>query len=357
MYKKIQYMLSSLLVLAMLVACVPTGMAAEEQTSGTVPVTISASAPIFSVTVPTTLPIHMDAYGGITCGDITITNNSSGPVMVEDTQIASLNGWTLVNYATTNFTDANRGQHRAALRFDRDSGRTAAGSTTGQDIIPAQGGTQRISLSAKIPSQGVDAVNTNIAQVTFVLGWYSVIVLEGPEVIQWNSLGAPSASLKPSDGSKTYEWRWESSAPHIVDVSSGWLTIKDVGQVTITASKDGTVLTKDIDITWDKNTALGQAIGNWETFGLLSGGNNTSMGGQQVGITSAWDGQRLSCLVGGYMGNGTKISFATLCCPASAIASMRSNLCDFVLSEDGYWISTREIGTSENLETFTIIIK
>lgn len=184
MHKRIKQVLSLLVVVAMLVICVPTGLATEDQTSDTVPVTITASAPTFSVTVPTTLPIHMDVYGGITCGDITITNNSSGSVLVEDTQITALNGWTLADYATTTFTDANKGQHRAALQLNRSNGLTASGSDTNEDFIPAGGGRQTISVSAKIPYQGVNAVNTNIAQIIFVLGWNNEeIPLTGLKVV------------------------------------------------------------------------------------------------------------------------------------------------------------------------------
>lgn len=126
---------------------------------------------VFSVTVPTTVAIHMDASGGITCGDIVITNNSTDAVLIKDTQVSALNGWTLVDYATTIFTDADRGQHRMALQFARGNGITAAGVNTGEDIIPSGGGRQTVSVAAKIPYQGVPLTNATIAQVVFVLGW------------------------------------------------------------------------------------------------------------------------------------------------------------------------------------------
>lgn len=74
--------------------------------------------------------------------------------------------------------------NRAALQLNRSNGLTASGSDTNEDFIPAGGGRQTISVSAKIPYQGVDAVNTNIAQIIFVLGWNNEeIPLTGLKVV------------------------------------------------------------------------------------------------------------------------------------------------------------------------------
>lgn len=117
------------------------------------------AATVFSVTVPTTVAIHMDASGGITCGNITITNNSSGAVLIKDTQVSALNGWTLMDYATTTFTDANKGQHKVALQLGSVDGAISAG------------GQKTVGMSAKIPWQGSQGLTSSIAQITFVLGW------------------------------------------------------------------------------------------------------------------------------------------------------------------------------------------
>lgn len=253
MQKRIKQSLFLLLAVVMLGACFPAGMAAEDQTSGTVPVIITASAPTFSVTVPTTLPIHMDANGGITCGNITITNNSSGPVLVEDTQIAPLNGWTLADYATTSFTDANKGQHRAALQLNRSNGLTATGADTNEDFIPAGGGRQTISTAAKIPYQGANAVNTNIAQIVFVLGWHKVAIpmtgltITGDDSVDVGSTIQLSATKSPANTTDTGTISWRSSNTSVATVSSsGVVTGTSEGTTTITASCNGIVTTKDI---------------------------------------------------------------------------------------------------------------
>lgn len=254
MRKSIKETLSLLLVIVMLVACVPAGMAANDQTSGTVPVTITANAPTFSVTVPTTLPIHMDAYGGITCGDITITNNSSGPVLVDDTQITALNGWTLADYATTTFTDVNKGQHRVALQLSRRNGLTAAGADTGEDFIPA-GGRQTISASAKIPYQGVDAVNTNIAQIVFVLGWHKAdipmtgLIITGGDSVDVGSTISLSATKIPADTANAEPLSWSSSNTSVAMVDgNGVVTGISAGTAVIKASCSGVEATKEIKV-------------------------------------------------------------------------------------------------------------
>lgn len=251
MKRKLTKVFVLMLTVALLTTCFPA-MAANDQTSSTVPLMVSTSDPVFSVSVPTTLPIHMDAAGNITCGDITITNNSSGPVLVEDTQITALNGWILADYATTTFTDANKGQHRAALQLNRSNGLTASGSDTNEDFIPAGGGRQTISAAAKIPYQGVDAVNTNIAQIVFVLGWHRVIAMEGLSITGGDSVDVGStiqlsATKSPANTTDTGTISWRSSNTSVATVSSsGVVTGTSEGTTTITASCNGIVTTKDI---------------------------------------------------------------------------------------------------------------
>lgn len=253
MKRKLTKVFVLMLTVALLTTCFPA-MAANDQTSSTVPLMVSTSDPVFSVSVPTTLPIHMDAAGNITCGDITITNNSSGPVLVEDTQITALNGWILADYATTTFTDANKGQHRAALQLNRSNGLTASGSDTNEDFIPAGGGRQTISAAAKIPYQGVDAVNTNIAQIVFVLGWHRVIAMEGLSITGGDSVDVGStiqlsAAKIPTDTTDTETIFWSSSNTAVATVSnSGIVTGQSAGATVITASCNGVETTKNVRV-------------------------------------------------------------------------------------------------------------
>lgn len=241
-----------MLTVALLTVCSPAE-AAEDQTSSTVPLMVSTSDPVFSVFVPTTLPIYMDAAGNITCGDIIITNNSSGPVLVEDTQITALNGWTLADYATTTFTDTNKGQHRVALQLSHGNGLTATGSDTNEDFIPA-GGRQTVSVSAKIPYQGVDATNINIAQIVFVLGWHKVISLEGLTISGENTVDVGgtiqlSATKVPANTADDGVILWSSSDTAVATVSSdGIVNGINAGTVEITASCNGKSTTHEVSV-------------------------------------------------------------------------------------------------------------
>lgn len=242
MKRKLAKVFALMLAVALLTTCFPA-MAANDQTSSTVPLMVSTSDPVFSVSVPTTLPIHMDAAGNITCGEITITNNSSGPVLVEDTQIAALNGWTLADYATTTFTDTDKGQHKIALQL-----------SAVDDAISANGGAKAIEVSAKIPCQGGQINNASIAQVVFVLGWHKSKILEGLTIIGDDSVDVGStiqlsAEKIPADTADTGIISWSSSNTAVATVSnSGVVMGKSTGIAVITASCNGVNSTKNVKV-------------------------------------------------------------------------------------------------------------
>lgn len=302
---------------------------------------------VFSVTVPTTVAIHMDTSGGITCGNITITNNSSGAVLIKDAQVSALNGWTLMDYATTTFTEANKGQHKIALQLSSVDG-----------AISANGGSKTIGVSAKIPRQGAQMTNAAIAKVTFIVGWKDIPIIEGPDVIEWNSLSIPSANLSISDG--TSGWTWSSSDPNILSASSwngGYVTAKDIGEATISASKNGVTLTKTIEVAWDRNAFISNTLPG-DTFGFLMGGEITGTGGHQVTVNSyspiadTW-----YMTIHGYQGSGSKVYFDILNVPPSAIASISTNADNFVLNSDGIWISERILTSGSQISAGTVQFK
>ena len=68
--------------------------------SASVPVTVAREAATFSVTVPTTLPISVDANGNVTTAtDAAINNNSGAPVAVTKVELTSQSDWTLAAYS------------------------------------------------------------------------------------------------------------------------------------------------------------------------------------------------------------------------------------------------------------------
>lgn len=201
------------------------------------------STTVFSVTVPTTVAIHMDANGGITCGDITITNNGTESVIVDDAQMSALNGWTLVDYTSTTFTDANKGQHKVALKLGSLNGTIAAG-----------GGQKTIGVAAKIPYQGVKMTNTAIAQVVFVLRQSEVALqslsITGDDSVVVGSTIQLTATKVPANTTDTGTISWSSDKSSVATVSNtGLVTGQSFGTAVITASCNGVTATHEVRVT------------------------------------------------------------------------------------------------------------
>lgn len=74
----------------------------QENSSTTIPVTISAEATIFDVTLPTQFPITVDPSTGEAkaAEDAEITNNSAGAIKVSKIQVDKAGEWKLAAYDT-----------------------------------------------------------------------------------------------------------------------------------------------------------------------------------------------------------------------------------------------------------------
>lgn len=175
---------TGLLVLSLLCSlCVPA-FATEVSTSGgtgEVPVNLTTEAPVFSVTVPTSLPITVKADGShVYATNAKIVNNSKGMVEVTNMEIEGDNGWAIVDYATDMAEQAVDTKVVAmkinncettgddAIAFD-NTGYVNFNVMTGVDgdnnIIP-------IVYDAKLPTQSTVIDGTSIANVVFTLAWY-----------------------------------------------------------------------------------------------------------------------------------------------------------------------------------------
>ena len=95
--KKCNKFISALLAATMCLSCVPiTPVFAEEYTT---PVVATVEAANFSVTVPTGLPVYMDASGVVsTDDDVSIINNSHGAVQVVDLGVYADDEWSIVSF-------------------------------------------------------------------------------------------------------------------------------------------------------------------------------------------------------------------------------------------------------------------
>ena len=175
---------TGLLVLSILFSfCVPA-FAVNVNTSGStgeVPVELTTEAPVFSVTVPTSLPITVKADGShVYATNAKIVNNSKGMVEVTNMEIEGDNGWAIVDYntdmaeqavdtkvvamkinnCTTTGADAIDFENAGHLNFN-----VMTGVDGDNNIIP-------ITYDAKLPTQSTIIDGTSIATVIFTLAWY-----------------------------------------------------------------------------------------------------------------------------------------------------------------------------------------
>lgn len=166
-----------LLALSLLLSVTPV-FAAEEQS---VPVTLTVEAPIFSVTVPTALPVTITQDGSIlTADNAAITNLSAGPIAIYDVEILAASGWETVAYGTLDLKDAQVNAKKLSLQLifgDEETGTIV--NTTGADtndftnsILIPKGESLALPYNAEVPAQQDTYDAVEFAQVIFTVGWY-----------------------------------------------------------------------------------------------------------------------------------------------------------------------------------------
>lgn len=145
-------------------------------TEGTasVPVTLEVEVAMFSVTLPTSLPIDVDANGIVTtASDAKIINNSNASVKVTNMAITAEEGWEIVDFDSADMQREKAGAKKLAMYINGDK-------TTGTDAIsftqenfpslPAAGELSII-YDAKLPVQPTAVTEDKIATVVFTVGW------------------------------------------------------------------------------------------------------------------------------------------------------------------------------------------
>ena len=151
--------------------------------TGTVPVELTAEAATFSVTVPTSLAISVDASGVVTTPTVAkIVNNSHGAVKVTGVSVAAQNGWATVDFVGADMTKEKVGAKKIALEVNNEK-------TTGANTISfsAENWTKldgknettsdelAIIYKAKVPAQASPLEGTTVANVVFTIGWDAVV--------------------------------------------------------------------------------------------------------------------------------------------------------------------------------------
>ena len=177
--------LSGLMAAAML-ASMSTAAFAEEITTagegGTTPVTLTTEAAVFSVTVPTVLPIHVDKDGNVTCaqdGVAKIVNNSHGSVEVTNIEIFGKNGWETANYDTVDMTKVQVGTKLLAFMVNGEKTTGADTNTFTASNHDVSNGANAaddldemvITYDAIVAPQAAALTDAEVANVVFTIGW------------------------------------------------------------------------------------------------------------------------------------------------------------------------------------------
>lgn len=173
---KTKKIVASLLSLIMIVSLATSVLAVDIATDGgnaKVPVKLTAEALRFSVTVPTSLPVNVDAYGKVTTAtDAKIVNNSAGPVKVKDVSVTAVSPWTLTEYA--DLSGEKVGTQKFGMQIQNTNVSTDGTCSATFDVIPAKSGDTvgsiDLTYDAKVAPQSTK-IDTTIANVVFTVGW------------------------------------------------------------------------------------------------------------------------------------------------------------------------------------------
>ena len=185
---KSKKLLSTILALVMVASLSTTAFALTEapgvyESGGndSVPVTLNVAPAIFSVTVPSVLPVSVTADGEVVCaesGEARIINYSHGAVKVTNLEIDAINGW-----ETVDFDNAN--MHKVAVNSRLFAFTINDEKTTGADAItfdtanfPVLDGANDtdsdelvIDYDALIAPQNAAVVDMDIANIVFTIAW------------------------------------------------------------------------------------------------------------------------------------------------------------------------------------------
>ena len=146
--------------------------------AASVPVTVAREAATFSVTVPTTLPISVDADGNVTTAtDAAINNNGGAPVAVTKVELTSQNNWTLAAYSR-DILNLPVDTRQFGLQMNIGDKTIATSNSGTSDILSdslnariAKGQNCAVNYNALFPAQTAAVSDTQIANVVFTVGW------------------------------------------------------------------------------------------------------------------------------------------------------------------------------------------
>lgn len=146
--------------------------------SASVPVNVTREAATFSVVVPTTLPIAVDADGNVTTAtDASIINNSSAPVAVTKVELASLSDWTLAAYSR-DILNLPVDAKQFGLQMNIGDKTVATSKSGTSDVLSdslnariVKGQNCAVNYNALFPARTAAVSDTQIANVVFTVAW------------------------------------------------------------------------------------------------------------------------------------------------------------------------------------------
>lgn len=136
-----------------------------------VPVTLDTEAPMFSVTVPTSLPIWVDTSSQVTTAtDAKIINNGVGPILISNVEITPVNGWSLSEYDTDHSkSKVNSKKIGFSLNGDITTSSHLEFDQSNWPSITSKG-ERLLTYDATLPPQS-ESIVEEVAQVVFTIGW------------------------------------------------------------------------------------------------------------------------------------------------------------------------------------------
>lgn len=146
--------------------------------SASVPVNVTREAATFSVVVPTTLPISVDADGNVTTAtDTAIINNSGATVAVTKVELNSQSNWTLAAY-NRDILSLPVDAKQFGLQMNIGDKTVATSNSGTSDILSdslnaqiAKGQNCAVTYNALFPARTAAVSDTQIANVVFTVGW------------------------------------------------------------------------------------------------------------------------------------------------------------------------------------------
>ena len=146
--------------------------------SASVPVNVTREAATFSVVVPTTLPISVDADGNVTTAtDAAIINNSGATVAVTKVELNSQSNWTLAAY-NRDILNLPVDAKQFGLQMNIGDKTVATSNSGTSDILSdslnaqiAKGQNCAVTYNALFPARTAAVSDTQIANVVFTVGW------------------------------------------------------------------------------------------------------------------------------------------------------------------------------------------